>query len=297
MRNKILSITRSSIPYVKELRELTGSVTATILMQQLDYWFDKTDGKPFYKFLESCVHKDYKKGDSWCEELGFSPDEFRNAFHKIGTAYKSIEEYEKAKSNGILFNRYSGADGGAPVGVSFYCYVIDKVNHITHYHRNHEYVDQALNRLLFGDESENSDGSGGWHIGKGNVSTLANPISYIGTETTKTETTNKKKEEEKKIPVVPLGYCFDMPKLQKRTEDKTLDLGGQAVLVRTWDNLMKMTYEELQEIVKNDNSPEEFMYKNTLLIAMNIVYSRERDAESVYNYPENPADAWPDDIE
>ena len=51
MKNKVLSIFHVSIPYVKELRAITGSMEGCILMQQLDYWFAlKPDG--FYKFLE-----------------------------------------------------------------------------------------------------------------------------------------------------------------------------------------------------------------------------------------------------
>ena len=41
MQNNTLAITRGCIPYFKELRKITGSVTASILMQQLDYWFKK----------------------------------------------------------------------------------------------------------------------------------------------------------------------------------------------------------------------------------------------------------------
>ncbi len=42
MKNKILTLFRNNIPYIKELRMLSGSVTASILMQQLDYWFEKS---------------------------------------------------------------------------------------------------------------------------------------------------------------------------------------------------------------------------------------------------------------
>ena len=37
MQNYILSNIRTCIPYIKELRNIAGSVTASILMQQLDY--------------------------------------------------------------------------------------------------------------------------------------------------------------------------------------------------------------------------------------------------------------------
>ena len=59
MRNKILTLFRNNVPYIKELRQLSGSVTASILMQQLDYWFEK---KPngFYKFLEPCKNENQR---------------------------------------------------------------------------------------------------------------------------------------------------------------------------------------------------------------------------------------------
>src|SRR5438045_500336 len=98
MRNKILSITRSSIPYVKELRRLpyVKSLAACVLMQQLDYWFEKYP-QGFYKFLESCPDQyAYKQGDSWTEELGISADEFRTAFDQIGVRYKSKKEFDAA---------------------------------------------------------------------------------------------------------------------------------------------------------------------------------------------------------
>ena len=75
MKNHLLAITRRSIPYHPDLRTVAGSVTATILMQQLDYWFSqKPDG--FYKFLSPCNNQQYKPGDSWEEELSLSKDEF-----------------------------------------------------------------------------------------------------------------------------------------------------------------------------------------------------------------------------
>ena len=61
MQNYILSNIRTCIPYIKELRNIAGSVTASILMQQLDYWFSKQGGEPFYKFKAPCEHSMYKK--------------------------------------------------------------------------------------------------------------------------------------------------------------------------------------------------------------------------------------------
>lgn len=81
------------LKYCPKLNTVTGSITASLLMCQLEYWFDKVDGKAFYKFLEPCQHKLCKKGDSWTEELGFSLAEFRSAFKRIGKVYKSKKAY------------------------------------------------------------------------------------------------------------------------------------------------------------------------------------------------------------
>jgi predicted RNA-binding Zn-ribbon protein involved in translation (DUF1610 family) len=60
-------------------------VTASILLTQINYWWD---GKPFYKFRTPNNSKKYQEGDSWCEELGFSPKEFDTALKQIGTKIK-----------------------------------------------------------------------------------------------------------------------------------------------------------------------------------------------------------------
>lgn len=79
----VLAKDQDVISYRKELNPTTGSVTATILLQQIIYRFTKNDNKPFYKFIEPCKHKLYKDGDSWTEELGFGVKEFKNAYKKL----------------------------------------------------------------------------------------------------------------------------------------------------------------------------------------------------------------------
>lgn len=84
--NSIISLItedKELITYRKSLRKIAGSVTATILLQQMMF---RAKGKDvFYKFKEPCAHSLYKQGDSWTEELGFSAKEFDNALKKIGT--------------------------------------------------------------------------------------------------------------------------------------------------------------------------------------------------------------------
>jgi hypothetical protein len=78
----IIADDNSIIPYRKELNEITGCVTASILLSQLLYWWKKSGGE-FYKFKEPCKHEKYTEGDSWCEELGYTRKQFDTAFKKL----------------------------------------------------------------------------------------------------------------------------------------------------------------------------------------------------------------------
>lgn len=91
-----------AIPYRPELTEIAGSVTGSILLQQVTYWASKSKWKPFYKFRLSCDHPDYHPGDSWTEELGFSPREFDSALRKIGTKVTKGESKKKAMENSLV---------------------------------------------------------------------------------------------------------------------------------------------------------------------------------------------------
>ena len=75
---------RLQISYRPEWRAFTGSVTASILLRQILFRWERQGQKPFYKFKESCSNELYRTGDSWCEELGFSRFEFDTALKKIG---------------------------------------------------------------------------------------------------------------------------------------------------------------------------------------------------------------------
>lgn len=132
MKNRILHLTRNTIPYVKELHTIAGGVLGCLVMQQLDYWFENHP-EGFYKFLLPSEHPAYKEGDSWTEELGMSVDEFRTAFDKIGHRYKSKSEFDKAE------DKFKG---------KFYCSYVDRRSNLTYYFRNHDLVDAALDELL-----------------------------------------------------------------------------------------------------------------------------------------------------
>ena len=80
---KILASERYNIPYRPALAALTGSATAALLLQQIQYWWTIQDFNAFYKFNAPCQHKFYRPGDSWTEELGFSKSTFYTARRKI----------------------------------------------------------------------------------------------------------------------------------------------------------------------------------------------------------------------
>lgn len=146
LKNKLLTITRSIVPYVKELRPIAKSVASCILMQQMDYWFNKQPSG-FYKFLEpSPANENYQEGDSWVEELGFSAEEFKTAFSNIGVAYKSKTEFEQASSK---FFTEEGKE-------KFYCSYFDRQSKLTFYFRNHSLVDKFLAKLVFSIETDNA---------------------------------------------------------------------------------------------------------------------------------------------
>lgn len=143
MKNRLAAIARRVIPYNPEFRKLplVKSVNAALLLQQLDYWFDRhTD---FYKFLEPAPnHHSYLEGDSWTEELGFSAEEFTTAFRQIGLQYKSCKAYGEAT------NKFVSADGTE----YYYASYIDRRRGITKYVRNHKLLDAELLKLVEGKE-------------------------------------------------------------------------------------------------------------------------------------------------
>ena len=80
---QVLADDKKLIAYRKELNKFTGSVTATILLQQLIFHSSQKNYKSFYKFIEPCNNELYRTGDSWTEELGFTKNEFNTAYKKL----------------------------------------------------------------------------------------------------------------------------------------------------------------------------------------------------------------------
>lgn len=172
--NRTLSIFARVIPYFPQLRSLAGGVTATILMQQLEYWFDKSGGY-FYKFLEPAEkgHPYYKHGDSWTEELGYSKDEFRTAFDKIGVRHKSRTQYEKAVAAGKAFTKSNGDE-------VYYCSYFDNQQKLTFYFRNDGPLDNAIEILMKTEPIRTDRESQSVGVGNPDFPRLAFPIRASG---------------------------------------------------------------------------------------------------------------------
>ena len=74
--------------YDKKILETTGNHKLAHLVNQLLYWFIKYPNG-FFKFIEPCKHRAYKKGDSWAEVLGCSRRHFSRLFDQIAIRYMS----------------------------------------------------------------------------------------------------------------------------------------------------------------------------------------------------------------
>ena len=120
------------ICYYPELVAVTESITAALMMSQLEFWFKAREGRSFYKFLEPCEHERYKEGDSWQEELGMSSSEIRSAFKKIGMPYKSKKAFNEAE------NIFQG---------KYYASYYDRIRKVTYYFRNTSKVKAIFDEL------------------------------------------------------------------------------------------------------------------------------------------------------
>lgn len=161
MKNRSAAHGQNTLLYTKVYRMIAGSVTSTILFQRLEWRFGR-HSNGFYKFLEPAPgNTKYRKGDSWCEELNFTVDEFRSAFVSIGVRHSTRGDYERAQnpflrpdekeSDRKEITRY-GAE-------ALYCSVLDRKSGLTFYYRNHELVDKKLDELAgstMGEEPEES---------------------------------------------------------------------------------------------------------------------------------------------
>ncbi|MFX0133806.1 MAG: hypothetical protein ACFFDN_09185 [Candidatus Hodarchaeota archaeon] len=125
----LLADDKNIIIYRPILRQICESVTASILFSQLIYWFNKyPDG--YFKNIQQ------DNPDSWCNELGFSYTEFKNAFDKIGIRYISKTKFKKAKNPFIKDNKE----------YMFCCYN-DRMSYQVYFFWNYELIRKNLSNL------------------------------------------------------------------------------------------------------------------------------------------------------
>jgi len=91
---QLIADDKSLITYRPKLNQITGSVVATIILQQCLFRWKQKGKQPFYKFTKPCAHNFYVEGDSWCEELGTTEKQFTNALKSIA--------FKRGKSNNII---------------------------------------------------------------------------------------------------------------------------------------------------------------------------------------------------
>ncbi len=91
-----------AISYRPELTEITGSVTSAILLQQITYWAARSQWGEFFKFRAPCDHEDYRRDDSWTEELAFTGREFDSALRRIGTKVTAGKSKAEAMEDNLV---------------------------------------------------------------------------------------------------------------------------------------------------------------------------------------------------
>lgn len=176
---RILDEDRVVISYRPSWKDMTGSVNASILLQQVRFrWRQK--GGPFYKFFTPPTkdHNAYKPGDSWTEELGFTLSELQGAMKRIA----------KRLNRKDVENMPASLDG------AFFGYYRDQKHLTWHYFNEKYFIEQVIKH--YGSPDDNSP-SGKFPSGKLSSGEMGNshlakrefPIS-INTESP-TETTNK----------------------------------------------------------------------------------------------------------
>ena len=100
----VIADDKNVISYRPKLRQIAGSVTATIFLQQCMHWWRAMGYEPFYKFASpSPKSLRYNKGDSWEEELGFSYAELKTARGKVAVKAKASNWREALKDNLVVY--------------------------------------------------------------------------------------------------------------------------------------------------------------------------------------------------
>ena len=95
---------RHFIKFDPKIKQITGCDRATLILEKVEYFFSKQPNG-FYKFIEPCSHRLYKKFDSWSEELGCDRKCFTRSWEKIAFRHKSRRAFNEAidKFEGKLY--------------------------------------------------------------------------------------------------------------------------------------------------------------------------------------------------
>ncbi len=229
MLQDIIAKDRELIPYRKELNKLTGSVTATLFLTQVIYWWYKNGKKPFYKFRSGTdskgnkiKHPDYKDGDSWCEELGFTEKELDYAMSLVCAKQNALRKDAKTSLKENLVKPY----------------VICKIdmNRKTYYSLNIELLENDLNMLYSGR--------------LGNIQ----KVDYVSTETEITKSTKGRLD-------IYTETTTETTNIEKNTQSKNFANSPSFDLLNDKQSFGKIKTNCIEEIkVEGSEIPLKVMY-------------------------------------
>ena len=91
-----------SLLYHPAWNALTGSPLATLLLGQIQYWWNTMGCRPFYKYTAPCPAA--VPGDSWQEELGFSRRQFESARDRIAVKItRGVSKKEALETSLVIY--------------------------------------------------------------------------------------------------------------------------------------------------------------------------------------------------
>lgn len=185
LAHHLLAEDHAMVSYRPSWNKITGSVNATILLQQVRFRWINHEYKPFYKFFAppKQTHPAYKPNDSWCEELGFTLSELQGAIKRIA----------KRLTTEDIKNLPQSLDG------YFFGYYRDQQHKTWHYFNEAYFLERIVSLYTSKQDSPNEKFPSGKspngktsfsQIGNSNVAKSEIPIS-IHTEITTETTTDK----------------------------------------------------------------------------------------------------------
>ena len=206
------------IKYYPELKKLFESEKAALIFERLEYWSQKyTDG--FWKFFEPCAHPQYREGDSWEEEVGFSRKVFKKIFSKFGIHYTSKSEFLKQED---------------PFQGKLYASYYDRKTNRTYFLRNHDCVTSFFKNLWESTKKVFSkEGRGGGVSGRSCNSPMGRsfPRAYKNNISSKKTLILERESEQKASP--PEQPSQD----ETRPENEKIDFSNAQKMVGIWNTL------------------------------------------------------------